>query len=209
MPNLPKLSQNKIKMNLVLNLIITLVLFSACRPSEITKEEITSLRDQNKDSLVAFSEKILPKILGSEFKHLETGLDQDNQNEVHITYGSNSALTFNDPSEYRKVLTEYQSLVLLRIGYVLNLHHFHRLSLSLSKPFFIQGENNPETEIQEAEIFRTTMNQLELVKFFENHPNFDPYKAPKLGDKEWVSVTEEIQSLWKVELDEISRVKVE
>lgn len=209
MLNLPKLSQNIIKMNLVLNLIITLVLFSACRPSEITKEEITSIRDQNKETLTIFSEKILPKILGSEFKRVETGVDKDNQNEVHITYGSNSALTFNDPSEYRKVLTEYQSLVMLRIGYALNLHHFHRLSLSLSKPFFIQGEKNPETEIQEAEIFRTTISQLDLVKFFENHPNFDPYKSPKLGDKEWVSITEEVQKLWKVELDEISRVKVE
>ncbi|XDD46242.1 hypothetical protein AB3N60_16275 [Leptospira sp. WS39.C2] len=196
-------------MKLVLNLIITLVLLSGCRPSEITIDEITKLRDQNKSSLVSFAESILPKILGSEFKRVETGVDKDNQNEVHVIYGSNSALTFNDPSEYRKVLTEYHSLVTLRIAYALSLHHFHRLSLSLSKPFFIVGEKNPETEIQEAEIYRTTMNQLDLVNFFENHSKFDPYKSPKLGEKEWVFVTEEIQKLWKVELDEISRVKVE
>ncbi|PJZ87764.1 hypothetical protein CH368_15250, partial [Leptospira levettii] len=98
---------------------------------------------------------------------------------------------------------------MLRIGYVLNLHHFDQLSLSLSKPFFIQGEKNPETEIQEAEIYRTTMKQMEITKFFENHPNFDPFKAPMIGEKEWEKITEEVQKLWKVELDEISRVKVE
>ncbi|EOQ89583.1 hypothetical protein LEP1GSC202_0865 [Leptospira yanagawae serovar Saopaulo str. Sao Paulo = ATCC 700523] len=209
MLNLPKLSQNKIKMNLVLKLILTLVLVSNCRPSTITKEEITSLRDKNQENISQFSQMILPKILGSEFKRFEIGLDKDNQNEVHITYGSNSALTFNDATEYRKVSLEYQSLVLLRIGYALGLHHFHRLSLSLSKPFFIQGEKNPETEIQEAEILRTTISQLELVKFFEDHPNYDPYKAPMIGEKEWESITGEVQKLWKVELDEINRVKVE
>lgn len=209
MLNLPKLSQNKIKMNLVLKLTITLVLFSGCRPSEITKEEITTLRDQNKSSLISFSEMILPKILGTEFKRVEIGVDKDNLNEVHVTYGSNSALTFNDPSEYRKVLTEYHSLVMLRIGYALNLHHFHRLSLSLSKPFFIQGEKNPETEIQEAEIYRSTINLSDLLSFFETFPKFDPYKAPMIGEKEWESITGEIQKRWKVELDEISRVKVE
>ncbi|MCW7507095.1 hypothetical protein [Leptospira levettii] len=209
MLNLPKLSQNKIKMNLVLNLMITLVLLSGCRPREITKEEITSIRDQNKSSLIPFAETILPKILGTEFKHVDSTITKDKQNEVHVIYGSNSALTFNDPSEYRKVMTEYQSLVMLRIGYVLNLHHFDQLSLSLSKPFFIQGEKNPETEIQEAEIYRTTLKQMEITKFFENHPNFDPFKAPMIGEKEWEKITEEVQKLWKVELDEISRVKVE
>ncbi len=209
MLNLPKLGQNKIKMNLVLKLVITLVLFSGCRQSEITKDEITKLRDQNKTNLVSFSEMILPKILGTEFKRVEVGIDKDNLSEVHITYGSNSALTFNDPSEYRKVLTEYHSLVMLRIGYALNLHQFHRLSLSLSKPFFIQGEKNPETEIQEAEIYRSTLKQSDLVGFFENHPSYDPYKAPMIGEKEWDSITGEIQKLWKVAIDEISRVKVE
>ncbi|MCW7465690.1 hypothetical protein [Leptospira levettii] len=196
-------------MNLVLNLMITLVFLSGCHPREITKEEITSLRDQNKSSLIPFAETILPKILGTEFKNIESTFNNDKQNEVHVTYGSNSALTFNDPSEYRKVMTEYHSLVLLRIGYVLNLHHFDLLSLSLSKPFFIQGEKNPETEIQEAEIYRTTMKQMEIAKFFENHPNFDPFKAPMIGEKEWERITEELQKLWKVDLDEISRVKVE
>lgn len=209
MLNLTKRSQNKIKMNLVLNFLLIIVLFLSCRPNSITKEEITSIRDQNHENLVQYSQMILPKILGSEFKRMEVGLDKDNQNEVHITYGSNSALTFNDATEYRKLSLEYQSLILLRIGYALSLHQFHRLSLSLSKPFFIQGEKNPETEIQEAEILRTTIGQQDLIKFLENHPNYDPYKAPMIGEKEWESMTKEVQSLWKVELDEISRVKVE
>lgn len=89
------------------------------------------------------------------------------------------------------------------------LNYFHRLSLSLSKPFFIQGENNPDAEIQEAEIFRTTIPKADLDLFWENHPHFDPYRAPKLGEKEWETVTGEIQKLWKVELDEFSRVKLE
>lgn len=196
-------------MKLVLNLLVTAILFLGCQPKEITKQEINSLRDGNHENLYVFSNLVLPKILGQEFKRFESGVDSDTKNEVHITYGSNSALTFNDASDYRKTGTEYHSLVLLRVGYALALHQFHRLSLSLSKPFFIQGEKNPDAEIQEAEIFRTTISKQDLDVFWENHPNFDPFKAPKLGDKEWESITGEIQKLWKVELDEFSRVKVE
>ncbi|MCW7479873.1 hypothetical protein [Leptospira kanakyensis] len=196
-------------MKLVLNFLVTLVLFVGCRPKEITKQEITSLRDGNHESLVSYGNLILPKILGPELKRFESEVDKDQKSEVNITYGSNSALTFNDNSDYRKTGTEYQSLVMLRVGYALALHHFHRLSLSLSKPFFIQGENNPDAEIQEAEIFRTTISKSELDSFWENHPNFDPYIAPKIGDKEWEKITGEIQKLWKVELDEFSRVKLE
>ncbi|TGK81636.1 hypothetical protein EHQ24_10040 [Leptospira noumeaensis] len=196
-------------MKLVLNFLVTLVLFVGCSPKEITKQEITLLRDGNHEGLTSFANLILPKILGSELKRFESEVDKDQKSEVNITYGSNSALTFNDNSDYRKTGTEYQSLVMLRVGYALALHHFHRLSVSLSKPFFIQGENNPDAEIQEAEIFRTTISKLELDNFWENHPNFDPYIAPKIGDKEWEKITGEIQKLWKVELDEFSRVKLE
>lgn len=209
MLNLPKLSQIKVKMKLVLNLLVTAVLLIGCQPKEISLQEITSLRDGNQESLTSYSNLILPKILGKEFKRFESEVDVDKKNEVHITYGSNSALTFNDASDYRKTNTEYHSLVLLRVGYSLALHQFHRLSLSFSKPFFIQGENNPDAEIQEAEIFRTTISKTELDSFWDNHPNFDPYKAPKIGDKEWEAVTTEVQKLWKVELDEFNRVKVE
>lgn len=209
MRNLPKLSQIKAKMKLVLNSLVTVVLFIGCQPKDISKQEITSLRDGNHESLSVFSNLVLPKILGQEFKRFETETGKDQKHEVQIVYGSNSALTFNDTSDYRKTNTEYHSLVLLRIGYALALHQFHRLSLSLSKPFFIQGENNPDAEIQEAEIFRTTISKADLDLFWENHPNFDPYRAPKLGEKEWESVTGEIQKLWKVELDEFNRVKLE
>ncbi|TGK95913.1 hypothetical protein EHQ30_04615 [Leptospira brenneri] len=196
-------------MKLVLNFLVTTVLLFGCQPKEITKEDITSLRDGNHESLASYANIVLPKILGQEFKRFESGVDKDQKSEVNITYGSNSALTFNDASDYRKTGTEYHSLVLLRVGYSLALHHFHRLSLSLTKPFFIQGENNPDTEIQEAEIYRTTISKPELDQFWESHPNFDPYKAPKIGEKEWETVTTEIQKLWKVELDEFSRVKLE
>ncbi|TGL39070.1 hypothetical protein [Leptospira perdikensis] len=196
-------------MKLVLNLLVTFVLLFGCQPKDVTKQDITALRDGNHENLFSFSNMILPKILGQEFKRFESGVDADKKNEVHITYGSNSALTFNDKSDYRKTSTEYHSLVLLRVGYALTLHQFHRLSLSLSKPFFIQGENNPDAEIQEAEIFRTTISKPELDVFWENHPNFDPYTAPKIGEKEWEAITAEVQKLWKVELDEFSRVKLE
>lgn len=209
MQNLPKLSQIKPKMKLVLNLLVTAVLFFGCQPKDVSIQEVTSLRDGNQKNLLSFANLVLPKILGQEFKRFETEVDKDQKHEAQITYGSNSALTFNDASEYRKTNTEYHSLVLLRISYALALHNFHRLSLSLSKPFFIQGEKNPDAEIQEAEIFRTTISKSDLDLFWENHPQFDPYRAPKLGEKEWENVTGEIQKLWKVELDEFSRVKVE
>lgn len=81
-------------MKLVLNLLVTAVLLIGCQPKEVSIQEITSLRDGNQDNLVSFSNLVLPKILGKEFKRFESGVDADKKNE----FISLMAVTQHSPS---------------------------------------------------------------------------------------------------------------
>lgn len=189
--------------------IILILVLSQCKPKQITKDDVTHWQTKFSGNTLDFVSDYVPQVVGSDYKSFEHNVDANEKAELHVVYGGSTALTFTDQKEYQNYMLAYQQLIHLRIATLLAFSNIERYSLSLSKPFYIKGETNPETEIQEFEVLRTVAEKEKVNAVLAQYPNFDPFRNPKLDSEEWKAISKSLQEVWKVELNELSRVTVE
>ncbi|MDF3818483.1 hypothetical protein P3G55_01150 [Leptospira sp. 96542] len=180
-----------------------------CSPQTTSKDRVDAMVKNNKEPLEVFAGSLLREILGNQLKSFELGTNKSNEKELHLYYGGNSALSFHDQSEYRDQTLSFHSLVQLRVVYGFLSFGIPEFSFSLYKPFYIKGETNPDVEVQDFEVLRTTIPRITVQNILEEHPQFDPFVNPKQNSQDWETINKKIQSQWKLELDELYRVSLE
>lgn len=128
---------------------------------------------------------------------------------LYVEYGGSSALTFTDSKMYKPTTL----LDLAAKSY--RMYHFGKekgietVRISLIKPFYVKNAPNPETEIQEFEVYRIRFDQ----KVWEKLPHkedVDLFQINEDGlpDGLWRENLDILMDSWKVELDEFARIEV-
>ncbi|MCZ8342087.1 MAG: hypothetical protein O9301_03580 [Leptospira sp.] len=199
---------NKSLFQILISLGLILML-PGCKEKPMTMQDISTYQSEYQGSNLEFGAKYLPKLLGPHFKSIEEGLGGNQKKEIHLVYGGNTALTFTDEKEYQNYTISFHKLILLRMALLLKVCTTENYSLSLSKPFFVKGETNPETEIQEFEVLRTTIPKSKVDSILLKYKNWNVLENPKLDSETWLKISKEIDEAWIVELNELSRVSLE
>ncbi len=194
---------------LILLVLGIVLILPNCKEKPVSLADISSYQSEFNGSNLEFGAKYLPIVLGSHFKSMEEGIDANKKKEIHVIYGGSTALTFTDQKEYQNYTISFHKLILLRMATLLKVSSTDNYSLSLSKPFFVKGETNPETDIQEFEVFRTTISKEKIDSILIKYNNWNVMENPKIDSEVWQKISKEIEESWIVELNELSRVSLE
>lgn len=178
--------------------------FSDCKPTQqeslekwAKQTEIPQAQEMDELSRLCF-----------EHSYRESSWDPQSHT-LTIEYGGSSALTFSSANDYIPMTILDLAKKSYRTYYYGSTRGLKILRVSLVKPFYTKNAKNPETEIQEFEVYRmridpATWSELggkDLGPPFE----VDSYNVPVGNFKE---ALEKLVSRWSVELNELPRIEV-
>jgi hypothetical protein len=184
---------------------LTVLFALSCSPSTQEKLENWSKEDTNAHALD------MDQLARISFhpSYRETEWDSETRT-LYIEYGGTSALTFSNSSEYIPLTLLDLARKLYRTYYYGKSRNLDKVRVSLVKPFYIKNENNPDSEIQEFEVFRasidaTTWNQLPSKG--KAHPFEVDNNDQPIGN--FRKELDHLIQIWKVELNEFARIEVQ
>lgn len=189
----------------IIAITISLSFLLFCSPS--TQEK---LEDWSKNTSMA-NAKEWDNLVKLTFDHSyrESRWNPDNQ-ELFVEYGGSSALTFTDSQNYvpRSLLDLARKSY--RTYYYGRSRGIKSLRVSLVKPFYVKNSEDPNTEIQEFEVYRAYINE-ETWKNLSQNQDVNPFETNEydLPEGKFHNVLDELIKTWKVELNEFPKIEVE
>ncbi|WCL48954.1 hypothetical protein [Leptospira sp. GIMC2001] len=145
------------------------------------------------------------------FKHSyrlsEWGADK---NTLYVEYGGASALTFSSKETYIPSILLDLARKAYRTYATGSKKGLAELRVSLVKPYYVKNETNPETEIQEFEVYRISIDPVIWSKVNSDKP-IDPFETDEndIPIGKFLERLEILMKEWKVELNELKRVQVQ
>lgn len=189
-----------------LGLLLLFLSLNACKKGKrYQPEQLAS--NPNIPSEVAFIE-VAKQIFGNEFKEGKIEKEKEGYH-VSIEFGGKTALTFLTEGKYEKELKLVTALYAVKYFRYMEQRNLESLTLSLVKPYYIHHEEINQEVIQDFEVFRVRLekNDMEKVQGWKEIPlEFSKEKAEV--KEEVLKVLENINLLWKIELDEFKRVEL-
>lgn len=185
-------------------LIPGIILILNCNP---TPEEKFKSWSEPKDLSIEMQMIELANLgFGSTFRNAEWN---ENKNELYIEYGGSTALTFSDSKNYvSNILLDLSKKTFRTYSYG-RTKGLKSLRISLVKPFYVKNSPDPESEIQEFEIFRIQLTE-EDWDAAVGSSQVDAFQVNRddYPEGEFLEALEKLRSQWKVELNEFSRIEV-
>lgn len=189
-------------------ILVSLLIWACNRNHSIGFNEIQNLRKNCQGGAESLVAEVMPKLLGKEWKSADWK-KVDGKLRLSAVYGGNSPMSFSTPDSYQAYTKEVHIWNFQRLGYLVSECNLESIQLSLSKPFFIKGEENQDSSVQEFEVLRSRITGEKLTEFWQRLPQGNPYQTPDREDPRW----KESQKLWESlstwELDELRRVELE
>jgi|JI8StandDraft_1071087.scaffolds.fasta_scaffold187163_2 hypothetical protein len=134
--------------------------------------------------------------------------------ELYIEYGGRSALTFSDPKNYQSMMLLDLARNSYRTYFYGKKRGLETLRISLVKPLYIKNESREEVNLQEFEVYRIQIQpkhwEIALEKTGDKTLP-DPYET-NINDHpegKLLKFLQNLPSIWKIELNEFSRIAVE
>lgn len=134
--------------------------------------------------------------------------------ELYIEYGGRSALTFSDPKNYQSMMLLDLARNSYRTFFYGKKRGLETLRISLVKPLYIKNESREEVNLQEFEVYRIQIQpkhwEIALEKTGDKTLP-DPYET-NINDHpegKLLKFLQNLPSIWKIELNEFSRIAVE
>ncbi len=189
-------------------LSFTLVTIS-CKdvPSE---NEILKIQKEISLELPAALTKILPLVFPHLLKDWKLELDpKSNQWILKVSYGGNTALTFDSQKEYIENIKHTQALYNARLAAAIRELPIQEIQLSLTKPLYVKGENHPDVGIQEFEIFRTSLDLKQTKVILDDLNGITPFSSYRDHKEKLVQLFDKIEKIWTIELNQLNQITVE
>lgn len=189
----------------VLFLYLAILIFSLGNCKKIGRPDLEEIAANPKFSDEYVFAEVAKKVFGNQLKEFRYATE-NGKKIVSIEFGANSALTFQISDNYEKdhklVMAAYQ----VRFLQPLQKRSPDVLVMSLVKPFYVKEEQVGKELIEEFEIFRARLEINPFSKIpdvYSVNPNTNEEKEKKL------QILEEVQKLWKIELNEFKRIELQ
>ena len=185
-------------------LILVYIAFSTCKKKS---DDFENFSDNPKIPPEIFLVELSKKIFKDEWK--ETKVEKVSSGlEVLIEFGGKSALSFRSQDSFENEMKYITADYIWKFLRYSSARDIKLLKLSLTKPFYVNEETIKKEVIEEFEVFRVSVDPLE-IKIISDFQTLQltPIATSEKDSKRF-KVLDEIIKRWKVELNEFKRVEI-
>jgi hypothetical protein len=189
-------------------LIFAFVVTAFCSNKDSKKKEIQAYQKNQNISDEEALYGIGKIIFGDTLKTFKAEKNSFGKQDVTIEYGNNRAYTFYTEGNYSERIQLDTVRYILLYAASAKSRNLENLRISLVKPYYVKEPEVKKEIMEEFEIFRISISISDLMKIRD-------WDNPKLvnenrnaNNANGIETFNQVRLLWKIELNELSRIEL-